>query len=576
MAVLRSKNGKNMKFAGISQKIGVLAFLSFLAGIFYAFPALAVDVDDVAENMVESSSNLPGLITAACYALGLLYLVMGIHLLRMHVESPSDRLLRKPVIYLLVAGAFFVTGANGLFIYNAMEAAINGGTDTNFDPNEVTLTSLLSGLAGALGGLLGGITMNINAVLANIVQGMERLPGLVTVLSYFLGLLFGAVGLVKIKETVENPDKTPMKEGIIRLLIGGAMFALPTIYDAVYNLISGGDGVGVAGQIAAALGAVSFFVSEYTVFGAYGAVCNPIGGILGGLGGLIGIGGAPSMGEAVCSSIVNSAAIPAFLNVLAYLIGLILGIWGLIKIRDHTLNPQQTPLHHGISRLFASGMFFAVPISVEAIRATVTPIALTGARAATVTTYNEQDTACEGLDGALYCFMSDTLGPIHSILNFFAFVAGVIFIMIGISRLIKNAQDGARGPGGLGTIITFVAGGALLSYNEFVRAFTSSFFGDVQTLTFAEMQYTDGMTDAEVQHAHTVLSAVLKFMIIVGLISFVRGIFICRNVAEGNGQASIMAGLTHMVGGALAVNLGPLMNAVQTTLGLTGYGITFQ
>jgi hypothetical protein len=147
--------------------------------------------------------------------------------------------------------------------------------------------------------------------------------------------------------------------------------------------------------------------------------------------------------------------------------------------------------------------------------------------------------------------------------------------MIGISRLIKSSQEGARGPGGLGTLMTFIAGGALISYNEFLRAFTTSFFTNPTTLAYAELAYTTGMAQAELDHAHTVISAIIKFMIVIGLISFVRGIFIVRSVAEGNSQASLMAGVTHMVGGALAVNLGPLMNAVQETLGITTYGITF-
>jgi len=67
----------------------------------------------------------------------------------------------------------------------------------------------------------------------------------------------------------------------------------------------------------------------------------------------------------------------------------------------------------------------------------------------------------------------------------------------------------------------------------------------------------------------------LEFMIMVGLISFVRGIFIIREASEGGQQASIMAGVTHMVGGALAVNLGSLINAVEATLGITNYGIQF-
>ena len=83
------------------------------------------------------------------------------------------------------------------------------------------------------------------------------------------------------------------------------------------------------------------------------------------------------------------------------------------------------------------------------------------------------------------------------------------------------------------------------------------------------------MTAAEQQHVHTTIAAIIKFMIVVGLVSFVRGLFIIRDVSEGSQQASLMAGITHIVGGALAVNLGPLINAVQATLGIGAYGITF-
>jgi len=180
-----------------------------------------------------------------------------------------------------------------------------------------------------------------------------------------------------------------------------------------------------------------------------------------------------------------------------------------------------------------------------------------------------------GLDGMLVCFATDILGPLHIVLNFFAFVAGMIFIMIGISRLIKGAQEGAKAPGGLGTMMTFIIGGALVSYNDLMRAASATFTGSATTQTFVTMNYTDGMTNEEAAAAHAVITSIVKFMIVIGVISFVRGLFIVRNVAEGNQQASMMAGATHIIGGALAVNLGPVLNAVQSTLGTTGYGITF-
>jgi hypothetical protein len=115
----------------------------------------------------------------------------------------------------------------------------------------------------------------------------------------------------------------------------------------------------------------------------------------------------------------------------------------------------------------------------------------------------------------------------------------------------------------------------LFSLNGMVGTWTTSLFGDANTLTFAELQYTGGMTAEEVDHVHAVVSSLIAFVAGLGWISFIRGWFIVRDVAEGNHQASLMAGITHLFGGALAINLGPVLNAVQETLGITAYGVNF-
>jgi hypothetical protein len=89
------------------------------------------------------------------------------------------------------------------------------------------------------------------------------------------------------------------------------------------------------------------------------------------------------------------------------------------------------------------------------------------------------------------------------------------------------------------------------------------------------LQYTDGLGGAS-EHVHAVISAIIAFSIILGWISLARGLFIVRGVAEGNSQASMMAGITHLIGGVLAINLGSVINAVQETLGIEQYGIIFQ
>jgi len=100
-------------------------------------------------------------------------------------------------------------------------------------------------------------------------------------------------------------------------------------------------------------------------------------------------------------------------------------------------------------------------------------------------------------------------------------------------------------------------------------------FTDPVITTTPALQYTAGTSATEQDHVHAVISAIIAFMAILGWISFIRGWFILRDVAEGNQQASLMSGITHLFGGALAVNLGPLLNHVQATLGLSAYGVNF-
>lgn len=574
----------------MSKQADMFAAVFAFSTLFYASSALAQEVNDIAESIVTGSEELPGLVTAVAYALGLLLGVLGVLKLKDHVENPQQTPIRVGLIRLLIGGALFALP----IVYEAAANTI-GVSDLSFDNGSIA--NDVSAFIGNIGGALG---IDFNGILESIRDSISDIPGLISALAYILGLVIAIQALLKLRDHVENPDQTSLKESVIRFLVAGALFSIPTIYNAMFDAV-GGNGMGIIGNIGSIFSALGFTVSAYSQ-----SACNPLGVI----GGLIPGAGGQSLGQAICGIVVHAGAFPAFLSACAYIFGLVMGIWGIFKIRDHVLNPSQTPISEGVTRLLAGGAFFALPILVEVARNTLGTGPLLAASAIPTTGFNNGGGGgglvgalaaladgdfvgalgalfggggCGGggplgLDGILVCFMGDVMGPIHIVLNFFTFCGGMILLMIGVSRLIKSAQEGARGPGGIGTIMTFVAGGALLSYNELMRAFSTSLAGSPVTATFATMDYNvcaGGGGCAEEDAAHATISAVLQFVIIVGLISFVRGIFIMRGVAEGNQQASIMAGITHMVGGAVAVNLGPILNAVQTSLGLTGFGITF-
>ncbi len=549
---------------------------AFLGAVFYFLlsgDAFAQDVNDIFENVVDSTTYLPSIISSLAFLSAILIGVTAIFKTIEHVNNPSQVPLSVPVVRFLIGGGLFSLP----IIVEAAINTINGGSIATFDP--LGEYSVLYGASSMIGFVTGYLTIgNVNSILNSIMNSMGEIPGMVAAVAYLLGLVMVVSAIYKTRDHVEDPDRIPLKDVVIRYLTAGMLFALPTIFSAMYETINGG-GLGFTGEIIGLMQGSRFFISSEAeglgIFG--GAACN---------GSEIAIG--TTLGDVFCTVMITSAGLPGFLAALSYIIGTVFGLWAIIKIRDHVNNPSQVPLHEGITRLIAGGAFFALPVVALAIQYSLTPNVLAAASLiATNTGFNEVIPAtCLGaatlglvnsLDQAMVCFMDDILGPSHVLLNFFTFVAGLIFVMIGISRITKSAQEGARGPGGIGTLGTFVIGGFLMSATTILRAFSGSLFGvtGAITKTNANLIYTTGMSPTEEIAAHNVISAVLKFMIIIGMISFVRGLFIMRDVSEGSQQASLMSGMTHIIGGALAVNLGPLLNAVQSTLGITAFGVTF-
>ncbi|WP_435640648.1 hypothetical protein [Micavibrio aeruginosavorus] len=281
--------------------------------------------------------------------------------------------------------------------------------------------------------------------------------------------------------------------------------------------------------------------------------------------------GGNTIGSVMCNTVEAVSLIPGFLSAIAYLFGLYLGVIAILKLRDHVENPNQTPLSESIKRFAAGGAFFALPMVMEVAYNAVAQDIF----APTTSGFNGGQTVGGGLDAMVAALVNDIWAPMHLVFSGFSYLAGIIFIMIGVSRLLKSAQEGPRGPAGFGTIMTFLVGGTLLSIDAIMGAFTGSLFAADNISTYAELNFDSGMSADELNHIHTVFSSVLAFMMVIGWISFIRGWFIIRDVAEGSHQASLMAGMTHVLGGALAVNLGPVLNVVQETFGITGYGILF-
>lgn len=94
-----------------------------------------------------------------------------------------------------------------------------------------------------------GTGNNFSSIAQNINESIEEIPGLLTGLSYMFGLLMGVLGVMKIKDHVENPTQTPLKDGAVRLATGGALFALPILFESMLNTIGTTDTIVGAAEL---------------------------------------------------------------------------------------------------------------------------------------------------------------------------------------------------------------------------------------------------------------------------------------------------------------------------------------
>jgi hypothetical protein len=103
-------------------------------------------------------------------------------------------------------------------------------------------------MVGVIGGAEDALAgqNDFSSIAKNVSDSISELPGLLTGVSYMLGILLGVLGILKIKDHVEQPTQHPLKDGAIRLTAGGGLFALPIVYEAMQQTIGDGNNVSAA------------------------------------------------------------------------------------------------------------------------------------------------------------------------------------------------------------------------------------------------------------------------------------------------------------------------------------------
>ena len=126
--------------------------------------------------------------------------------------------------------------------------------------------------------------------------------------------------------------------------------------------------------------------------------------------------------------------------------------------------------------------------------------------------------------------------------------------------------------------MTFVIGSALISFVPALRTVLGTIFGNDTVMTYPNMSAIAGrigVDASQMAQSAAVITALLGFLTIVGVISFARGLFMLKDSADGAQNASLMGSMSHLIAGVCCVNFGAVANMLQNTLGLQQFGIAF-
>ena len=279
---------------------------------------------------------------------------------------------------------------------------------------------------------------------------------------------------------------------------------------------------------------------------------------------------ANTLGDMITRVKDNSFILADVAAFIAYILAVLLAALGLNEARRHVQDgPQAVPLDQPIKKLLAGGMMFSLPT----IGGMITNTFGGGGDVQTVG-WDSSGAGTTSLDGMVVRLIDNIYAPSIILMVIFCYIAAAFFLLIALNRLTKTSQQGAQGPSGAGTIGTFMLSGVLFSLAPSIGVLTETLFGGRESYTTVEFLALGDGVEGNAQ-AERVIASVLAFLIIVGILSIIRGLFVLRGVGEGNQQMTMMSGISHLVAGAILVNMGQFINIVQNTLGIGGIGVQF-
>ncbi len=261
-----------------------------------------------------------------------------------------------------------------------------------------------------------------------------------------------------------------------------------------------------------------------------------------------------------------SPSVRIFIHVVAYVVGAALLVFGMFKLVKYVDDPGRNhPAEPWMYLISGTLLIFLVWFIYQRL----VPTMFSGTLKGVGSGGGVSGGGGEGLDARFISFVSNIDGPLRAAITSICWVIGVMMAFNGVVRLTKISQKGPKGPAGSGTLMTFIVAAIMLSLGNMMEAVSFSVLGGVDFSTSYELVAIPKALGKHGETAKNAFQAALVFVQLVGWIAFARGWLLIRDIVDGTSKSSMLSGFTHVIGGALAANIGSVLKALQATLGIT-------
>lgn len=166
--------------------------------------------------------------------------------------------------------------------------------------------------------------------------------------------------------------------------------------------------------------------------------------------------------------------------------------------------------------------------------------------------------------------VSAATGPLSTLLSIFTALAGATFIAIGLFALQKRSELGRQGGSWAGPASWMICGVILWAFPASLRVISASIFsaGDVPAAQAIFSWAPNTVATLSDGVARETLEAIIRVLQFFGLLAVIRGVFIVNASMQPSmgGQRTFGAGLTHIIGGILAVQIPRVAGVIENLL----------